>query len=38
MPHWDMIIRPYYLVRPRLWSEQRLRMIDDRTVVSRTWR
>ena len=38
MPHWNMIIRPYYLLRPRLWSEERLRMIDDRTVVSRAWR
>jgi hypothetical protein len=38
MAHWNMIIRPYYLVRPRLWSEERLRIIDDRTLVSRTWR
>ncbi len=38
MAHWNMIIRPYYLVRPRLWSEQRLRIIDDRSVVSRSWR
>jgi hypothetical protein len=38
MPEWNMIIRPYYLVRPRLWGEERLRMIDDRTVVSHRWR
>lgn len=38
MAVWNMKLRPYYLVRPRLWSEPRLRMIDDRTVVSRTWR
>lgn len=38
MPDWKLITRPYYLVRPRLWSEQRLRIIDERMMVSRRWR
>jgi hypothetical protein len=38
MAHWNMKLRPYYLARPRLWRVERLRMIDDRTVVSRTWK
>lgn len=38
MAQWNMKLRPYYLLRPRLWRERRLRMIDDRSVVSRTWR
>lgn len=32
-----LILRPYYLVRPRLWREP-LRAIDARSAVSRQWR
>lgn len=32
-----LILRPYYLARPRLWHEP-LREMDARTVVSRQWR
>jgi len=38
MADWKTIARPYYFVRPRLWGEERLRVIDERTMVSRRWR
>jgi hypothetical protein len=30
-------MRPYYLMRPRLWGEANLKMIDRRVMLSRRW-